>query len=129
MEAWLDQGRGACLLRQPRIREIVCGALHHFNGARYALASYVVMPNHVHVVFQPMGNCLIEDIVHSWKSYTSKEIQKLTQQSGALWQRGYWDRLMRSQVHLDRCIRYIEENPSDAGLKSTDYTLYRSSKG
>ena len=72
------------------------------------------------------GEHLIEDILHSWKSYTAKEIQKLTEESGAFWQRGYWDRLMRSQAHFDRCMRYVEENPTAAGLPASDYTLYRS---
>ncbi|MGZ0707547.1 REP-associated tyrosine transposase [Coraliomargarita sp. W4R53] len=124
MEAWLDRGMGSCLLRQPQLRRVICGALRHFDSDRYTVAAYVVMPNHVHIVFQPQEGCLIEDIMHSWKSYTSKEVHKLTGNCGELWQRGYWDRLIRSQLHFDRCLRYIRENPADAGLVGAHYTWY-----
>lgn len=125
MEAWLDRGLGACLLREPGVREIVSGAFTHFDSERYTLCSYVLMPNHVHVLFQPReGNCL-QDILHSWKSYTSKEIQKLTGGRGQLWQEGYWDRLIRSPQHLDRCIRYVRENPLKARLANDDYSYWR----
>jgi REP element-mobilizing transposase RayT len=124
MEAWLDRGAGRCQLREPRYRNIVSDALYHFDQERYALSSFVVMPNHVHVVFQPLAGNLIEDILHSWKSYTSKEIQKLTNERGSLWQRGYWDRLMRNQIHLDRCKRYVRENPMVARLAATSYTVF-----
>jgi type I restriction enzyme R subunit len=126
MESWLDRGMGSCLLRQKGVRRIVCNALHFFDGERYRIFGFVVMPNHVHIVFQPIEGYLIEAIMHSWKSYTSKEVHKLTGGQGELWQRGYWDRLVRSQVHFDRCMRYMDKNPLSAGIQKSDFTLYMS---
>ena len=124
VESWLDRGMGKCLLKQPGVRRIVCDALHHFDGERYEIAGFVVMPNHVHIAFQVVEGGLIEGIMHSWKSYTAKEINKLTGSRGELWQRGYWDRLIRSQVHFDRCIRYMRENPAVGSIRASEYTLY-----
>ncbi|MDQ8206993.1 transposase [Coraliomargarita sp. SDUM461003] len=124
MESWLDRGMGSCLLRQAALRRIVCLALRFFDGDRYTVAGFVVMPNHVHIVFQPMQGYLIEEILHSWKSYTSKELNKLTGARGELWQRGYWDRLIRSRAHFEHCLRYMRENPSVARLPAGDYTIF-----
>ncbi|WP_411845164.1 hypothetical protein AAFN60_15135 [Roseibacillus persicicus] len=48
LEDKLDQHHGSCCLREHH--RIVTDALHHFDGQRYQLDSFVVMPNHVHVL-------------------------------------------------------------------------------
>jgi len=55
IEAWLDQGSGSCVLKDPALAGVVAESLHYFDGERYELASFVVMPNHVHVLFRPLG--------------------------------------------------------------------------
>ena len=50
VERYLDQGSGACHLRRPEVAELVVGSLLHFEGQRYLLGDWVVMPNHVHAV-------------------------------------------------------------------------------
>jgi hypothetical protein len=52
-ERWLDAGHGSCALRDPVRRTVVVEALHHFDGERYELDAFVVMPNHVHVLVTP----------------------------------------------------------------------------
>jgi len=113
IDKWLDAGHGSCLLRDPSNAHIVTEALHHFEGDRYELAGFVVMPNHVHVLFRPLGDHVLSDIIHSWKRHCSREINKLEGRSGSLWQADYWDRLIRSQKHFDWVIRYIERNPKN----------------
>lgn len=122
MEAWLDAGEGSCVLRDPVIRGIVQAALQHFDGERYELGDFVVMPNHVHVLFRPFGTHRIEDILHSWKSFTAKEINRHSGRTGSVWQEDYWDRLIRNERHLGACQRYIESNPTKANLPPSDYT-------
>lgn len=60
LERWADQGHGACHLRVPEVREVVTTALHYFDQRRYDLVSYVVMPNHVHVLVRPYGGSAAE---------------------------------------------------------------------
>ncbi len=122
-EELLDDCHGSCCLRDPTVRGIVSDAFHHFDGERYSIASFVVMPNHIHVLFQTKGDNTLGDIVHSWKSFTAHAINKHLGRSGALWQREYWDRLIRSQKHFDWTARYIEKNPTK--LRESEFSLWR----
>jgi len=117
-EPWLDAGHGSCILNDPNDAEIVADVLLRGDGQHYALFAWVVMPNHVHVVFQPFANESLSCIMHAWKSASAHRIQNRRGQSGRLWQRGYFDRLIRNEVHLTRAIQYVEYNPVAADLVS-----------
>ena len=123
MEAWLDAGEGSCLLRQPEIRRIVTDAFAHFDGERYDLGDYVVMPNHVHLLFCPRHGHDLPAILHSWKSFTSKQINHFLGRSGPIWQADYWDRIIRNPRHLEACQRYIAENPTKAKLRDEEFSM------
>lgn len=112
-EALLDDCHGSCCLRDPAARRVVSEALHHFAGSRYALDSFVVMPNHVHVLFQISEGHRLQEIVHRWKSFTAHGINKILGRTGSIWQREYWDRLIRSQKHFDWTRQYILRNPAE----------------
>ena len=120
IDEWLDQGRGSCLLKDSVNAKIVADALHHFDGDRYQLASFVVMPNHVHVLFRPIGEYLLADIVRSWKGFTAREINKRLGKTGALWQDEYWDRLIRSEQHFFKVAEYIRANPNGGRFSKGD---------
>jgi REP element-mobilizing transposase RayT len=107
---------GSCLLAQPSVAQIVHNAILHFNGDRYELVAWCVMPNHVHTVFAPLRGFEPNGILHSWKSYTSHAINKLLKRSGTLWERESFDHLVRSARSLELFVRYTEENPVAAGL-------------
>lgn len=121
-EKLLDDAHGECLLAEKNYREIVSGALFHFNGSRYDLDCFVIMPNHVHVLFHPHGECLLEDILQTWKRFTSREINKLRGKDGSLWQREYWDRLIRTEKQFHWTQNYIGKNPEK--LFPGTYTLW-----
>jgi hypothetical protein len=88
VERYLDQGAGECHLRRPEVADLVGGAMRYFDGERYVLREWVVMPNHVHVVVWPMPNPLLSDILKSWKRFTSREANKLLGRTGeTFWQR------------------------------------------
>jgi type I restriction enzyme R subunit len=119
---WLDQGYGSCLLARPDLSEIVANAFHHFDGERYLMNSFVVMPNHVHLLFSPHENHLLPDLLHTWKRFTAREINKRLDQKGPLWQADYWDRLIRSKEHFDWVRDYIIRNPKN--LPNEKFHLY-----
>lgn len=50
----LDKCHGSCLLRRPEARRVLGGTLEHFNGERWWVGDFVIMPNHVHGLFQPL---------------------------------------------------------------------------
>jgi hypothetical protein len=95
IEQYLDHGAGSCPLRTPSIAEIVAKALRHFDGKRYRLFAWCVMPNHVHVVARLFPGQTLTSVVHSWKSFSAKEANKLLHCSGSFWQREYYDHLIR----------------------------------
>jgi REP element-mobilizing transposase RayT len=124
IETWCDQGMGSCALRQLATRKILSDSLTHFDGERYTQHALVVMPNHVHVLFSLLGNHALADVVKSWKTFTSREIHRLTEASGTFWMKDYFDRLVRDTAHFWRCARYIRRNPEKARLAAGDYTLF-----
>jgi carbamoylphosphate synthase large subunit/REP element-mobilizing transposase RayT len=118
---WLDQGHGACLLRQAEIAEIVTNALQRFDRDRYVLDAWVVMPNHVHVLLTPSAGHALPDILHSWKSFTAKEINRLRNSKGTVWQDETHDRIVRDLGELQRFRDYIRRNPKEAHLRPGEF--------
>ncbi len=110
VQDWLDQGYGACVLKETEIRQIVESTLKHFDGVRYSLYAYVVMPNHVHVLFMPTEGYDVAGILKSWKSYSARMINQHLGKSGPLWQKESWDRLVRSVEQFDAYRAYIRKN-------------------
>jgi putative DNA methylase len=116
MDAYLDRGYGSCYMKEPRIAEIVQNALLFFEGERYALHAWVVMPNHIHVLFTPQAGHAMSAIAHSWKSFTAHECNKALNRTGEFWQREPYDRYIRDARHYANAVAYIENNPVKAGL-------------
>jgi REP element-mobilizing transposase RayT len=113
-------------MMREEVAELVQKALLHFDGTRYSLLAWCIMPNHVHVVVRPRPEHPLESILHSWKSYTSKEIGKLVGKTGMLWQPEYYDHLIRDEDDLIHAIEYVLNNPQAAGLKDWRWVGSRS---
>jgi putative transposase len=126
IERWLDVGYGECVLRRPECAEIVADTLRHFDGERLGLVAFIVMPNHVHAVFVQHPEWPLEKILRSWKSFTTRRLNELLGRSGSLWQRDYFDRLVRDHAHFANCVRYIRRNPEKARLRSGEFAFYES---
>lgn len=131
LERWLDSGHGSQALARDEARAALAEEFAHFDGERYALGCYVIMPNHVHAVvrplevgrdpnpdahgksrdFDPGPRCYrLEDIVGSWKRRSAR-------QSGTAWQDETYDRIVRDSDELSRTVSYIGNNPAKAGCK------------
>jgi putative DNA methylase len=110
LEAELDKGHGPDWLRQPAVADIVQKALEHFDGQRYDLLAWNIMPNHVHVLFAPRAGYRLPDILHSWKSFTAKECNRLLNRRGPFWQDDYFDRYIRDDDDYWRTTEYVLNN-------------------
>jgi cysteine desulfurase len=108
----LDAGHGSCLLRDPAHAKTVVEAWLHGDHSKYRLHAWVVMPNHVHVLVEPLAGNTVAHLVQSWKSFTSRRFAS----SDVGWQRDYFDRFIRDADHYWKTVRYIEDNPVHAGL-------------
>jgi len=116
VEAYLDQGHGSCYLQDPVIASIVQNALFFHDQTKYRLAAWVMMPNHVHLLCTPATGHNLAEIMHSLKSYTSNEANKIIGRKGRLWQKEYFDRYIRNARHFAKVSAYIENNPVRARL-------------
>jgi len=114
---WLDAGAGSCCLKNPVISIIVADTLTHFDGDRYVLDEWVVMPNHVHVLVRPLGKNQLADILHSWKSFSANAINRKLGETGSLWKKEYYDHIVRDMEELVRIRKYIRSNPEKAGIR------------
>jgi REP element-mobilizing transposase RayT len=119
LDKYLDAGYGACHLRDPRVGATVQAALLYFDTRRYRLHAWVIMPNHVHVLFTPAEGWALADILGSWKSFTAKKANDILGRSGQFWKEEYFDRFIRDETHFDRALASIENNPVKAGLCAT----------
>jgi putative transposase len=115
IEAYLDRGYGDCHLRNREIAAMVQDNLLHFDGERYGVLGWCIMPNHVHVMIE-VWNTPLSELLHTWKSYTAKRANTLLGRAGDFWQDEYFDRYIRDEDHFQRVIKYVESNPMKAGL-------------
>ena len=130
VETLLDAGHGACWLSKPEIAGLIAEALKHFNGQRYELRAWVVMPNHVHAVVWPIPGHTVSEILHSWKSFTSKAANKLLCRTGEFWQKESFDHWIRDDAEHARLVAYVENNPVKACLgKSAQAWKWSSAHG
>lgn len=116
VEKYLDQGYGACWLRDERIAEMTENSLLFHHEKKYTLTAWVVMPNHLHFLATPLAEVALCEIAHSIKSYTAHKANKLLNRNGQFWQHEPFDRYIRNQKHYASVVAYIENNPVKAGL-------------
>jgi putative transposase len=151
LDEWLDDKPTVRHLEQPMVAAAVRSAIFHFAEVRYHLLAYVVRPSHLHWVFHPLPNWSDsiggagfqpakneagrrpaprtprEIVMHSLKSYTAHECNRLLGRRGEFWQDESYDHWVRDEDELFRIIEYIESNPVKAGLcKSATEFLYSS---
>jgi alanyl-tRNA synthetase/REP element-mobilizing transposase RayT len=104
----------------PTARTITLDAIRHFHGKRYELFAAVVMPDHVHILFEPgikTDNAegqpvfwALSDLMHSIKSFTAHKIQD--HEGGAsVWEKEWHDRMIRSEADLEEKFSYVVGNP------------------
>lgn len=120
----LDQCHGACPLRDPDVAEIMADHMLHYDGKRYDLDSFIVMPNHVHAILQFRPGHVLKELSQSWLRLSARRINAHLEQSGPLWRSEPFDHLIRSLKQFERLRAYIRENPEKARLKEGEYFYY-----
>jgi REP element-mobilizing transposase RayT len=126
VEHWLDEAHGACVLRNPAASRALSEVLNKFDNMRYRQHSWIIMPNHVHVLFSLCGESTLPGILQGWKGASARAINLVLGSTGTLWQKDYFDRLVRDATHFWKCVRYIRYNPVKAKLNPQDYLLHES---
>ncbi len=116
VESYLDAGHGECGLRRDGVAKMMAEVLQYFDGKRYDLLAWCIMPNHVHVVLHPLKGFGLPEILHSWKSYSATKANQLLEREGAFWQAEYYDHLIRDEADFRHAVEYVLGNPEKAGV-------------
>lgn len=118
IESILDHGLGQCWLARDDLAGLTADTLQHFNGSRYQIHAWCVMPNHVHIIVQPRAGHALPEIMKSWKGFIAREANRRLELSGEFWQPEYYDHLIRDESDFAHAMEYVRQNPEKAGLKN-----------
>jgi len=77
---------------------------------------WVVMPDHLHWLFQLSNNSTLAEVVKRLKAISARFINQHLNREGQVWQRSYYDHSLRQEEDLKQVSRYIIANPLRAGL-------------
>ncbi len=99
----------------------------YFQGAvlvymREFLVSFVIMPNHIHILFYQKEALSI--ILKKLKGTSSLTINKMLQKKGKFWASGYYDKAIRDEKHFEVVYNYIKNNPLKAGVGDVDVRYF-----
>jgi REP-associated tyrosine transposase len=126
VEQWLDRRPANRILEKPELAAIIVDSMLHFASERYDLLAYVVMPSHIHWLFQPLPEWVRslrdnqmsprERVTYSMNRYSATQCNRLLHRKGQFWQSESYDHWVRDVEEMERIIRYIEDNPVKASL-------------
>jgi putative transposase len=116
MDRLLDEERvGPMYLRMPAVANTVAASIRKGTPGEYLLHTWVIMPNHVHLLFTPAIDSSVA--LRRLKGASAREANKLLGLTGQpFWQGESYDHLVRSQEEFERIENYILQNPVRAGL-------------
>ena len=123
IDDYLDTSKNGAYLNDD-ILEYMYDFLIQNDKIIYELVSFVVMPNHIHVLFKQIKP--ISDTVKVLKAKSAKDINALLKKSGKFWASDYYDKVIRDEKHFEKVYNYIQNNALKAGLdiKSRYYSIY-----
>lgn len=101
------------------LEAILFGKRQHW----YYLLSFVIMPDHMHLIIIPEDKA-ISECMKSIKGFSSRQINEVFGRKGSIWQNGFYDYILDSEEKVLSRIKYVEENPVRKGIvvHSEDYS-------
>ena len=123
-EDFLDTLQGECVLQRRELAQIVHDSLLYFDGERYQMGDFIVMPNHVHLLCAFSSEETLVTQCDSWLHFTARQINLKLGRKGKFWQQEPFDHLVRSPEQYGYLKKYIANNGVKAGLREDQY-LYR----
>ncbi len=123
LKEWIKKGRGACLLKNWKCAEAVKYILEEQQQLGYRLLSWVIMPNHIHVLVKMGKKLLLPDMIKEWKIATTFKINKILNRKGSVWQRDYYDTYIKSEAHFFYTMEYIRKNARGGAIRWFTPTL------
>ena len=106
--------RKELLVRNADLMKIVFD--RHAGIMQFKIIAYVIMPDHFHALIDCNGNDLSKIMAKIKLSFSTYLRNRMGVQSGTIWQRRFWDHIIREQNDMNRHIDYIHYNPVKHGL-------------
>ena len=107
---FLDSGYGACLLAEKGAGDLVRETILHDHGSKYIVHALGIMPNHVHVLVQPLTDSSLMKIVDQWKRITAHRVNKLLGRNGQVWREDHYNRIVRDREEYRNQLNYVSGN-------------------
>ena len=124
MQEWLDAGMGACHMRRPDMRAEVEVCLLQFDGDRYDIDAFVLMPNHVHTVIKPTPGSDLSTVLQGIKGVSANRCNKLLGHKSAFWMDKSYDHIVRDAKSLGLFAIISPQTQDKAGLRLEEYSLH-----
>jgi putative transposase len=100
-----------------RSAQILLDCIDNFRKeGRYLLLAFVIMPDHLHIMLKPNGKENISKIMHSIKRGSSRLINQMWSRKGPIWQRSFYERIIRDEKEFWEKVNYVYNNSLRAGL-------------
>ena len=115
IHTWLDKGYGKCPLRHIQNRQAMASVIMRDHPVRAEMVSWIIMPNHVHLLFSPRIE--INTLIRCWKGVSARKIGL-----GPIWQSNYYDTMIRNRRHFNTVVDYIRNNAKR--MKRSEFTYW-----
>lgn len=113
LDKYIDKGYGDCILSLPEVRKAIVKTFIEHQHDDYIIYDYVIMPNHIHMIIKPAHWLSLKEVMASLKRKSAVRINKLLNKTGSIWQREYYDIIVRSWSNLQQFKEYIKSNPEE----------------
>ncbi|MEZ6095448.1 MAG: transposase [Pirellulaceae bacterium] len=121
----LDNCHGECVFRDSVIAAEVGKTLLHFNGLRYDIERFIVMPNHVHLLIQMRTGFDMRAELTGLMRYSARSINRQRGVRGTFWQPEPFDHIVRSEEQFRYLQDYILQNPAKAKLRTGEFLFWK----
>ncbi len=120
IDEYLDASSKGCYLNNAVIKILREFFITQKNN--YDLAAFCIMPNHIHILFKQTKD-LAQTVKHL-KGASSALVNKTLSNTGSLWAKGYYDKVIRDNKHFIKTYEYIKHNPIKANLADYQHRFY-----
>jgi putative transposase len=90
--------------------------LQYRDAGKFLVHEFVVMPDHFHLLFTPLGDVTLEKGVQLIKGGFAHRLNQVAPRRSSFWSAGFTDRRVRNVEELAGIKKYIRENPVAAHL-------------
>jgi putative transposase len=110
----------AGIFNEPKNCKILLVTIEYFKLILdYRLYGFCIMPEHLHLLIQPVGKYDFSYIMKMLKGSFARKLNKISGTEGKIWQKGFYDECVLNSYELIKTLEYMHNNPVKANLASS----------